>query len=216
MKRGKESEKAKEYYELKTEAVEELVSALKEEPGEAEIPKKPAQDPYKGDRLARIPTWIKALFAKYWVAGAICYFGLWGAGLSMSDVLDNLVFVGVLTGAVTDLLVNSAFLYFETEKKEFHRYMMLPVSSKRIWTLPVNIIYALVVTFGVFYIYVFINQTLVRLKGLPEGTISLGVEPLLYGLFFLAVDMSFIAIKNLIVSLVRRAKSKAEQQTSGS
>ena len=134
----------------------------------------------------------------------------------MSDVLDNLVFVGVLTGAVTDLLVNSAFLYFETEKKEFHRYMMLPVSSKKIWTLPVNIIYALVVTFGVFYIYVFINQTLVRLKGLPEGTISLGVEPLLYGLFFLAVDMSFIAIKNLIVSLVRRAKSKAEQQTSGS
>ena len=29
MKRGKESENAKEYYELKHEAVEELVSALK-------------------------------------------------------------------------------------------------------------------------------------------------------------------------------------------
>lgn len=201
----KQQEKTQNYYKLKTEAVDELVSALKEEASEAPV-EKPAQDPYKIDRLSKIPTWIKALFAKYWVAGALCYFGFWGMGLAIGDVLDNLVFVGVLTGAVTDLLVNSAFLYFETDKKEFRKFMMIPVSSKKIWPLFVNILYGLLVTFAVFYIYVLINYTVVQARGLPEGSIVLGVEPLLYGLFFLIVDMFFITIKNWVVSVIRKSK----------
>ncbi len=191
-----------DYYELKTEAVEKLASALKEE----EPAEKPTQDPYKVDWFARIPAWVKALFVKYWVAGALCYFGFWGLGLAIGDELDNLVFVGVLTGAVTDLLVNSAFLYFETDKKEFRKFMMIPVSSKKIWPLFVNILYGLLVTFSVFYIYMLINYTVVQARGLPEGSIVLGVEPLLYGLFFLIVDMFFISIKNWVVSVIRKSK----------
>lgn len=197
----------KNYYELKSEAVEELVDALKQDPkAEVDAPK-PPQDPYKIDRLAKIPIWLKALFAKYWVAGAICYFGFWGLGLSIKDQLDTVVFVGFLTGIITDLFVNSAFLYFESDKKEFHKYMMLPIATKKLWSMLVNVFYGILVTLIVSQIYIWINIFAAKAKGLPEGTITLGVEPLLYGLFFLVVDMFFISIKNLIVLIIKNKKA---------
>ncbi|MGB7530594.1 MAG: hypothetical protein WBK54_03600, partial [Bacilli bacterium] len=76
----------------------------------------------------------------------------------------------------------------------------------KIWPLFVNILYGLLVTFAVFYIYVLINYTVVQARGLPEGSNVLGVEPLLYGLFFLIVDMFFITIKNWVVSVIRKSK----------
>ncbi|HHX80318.1 MAG TPA: hypothetical protein GX692_04550 [Acholeplasmataceae bacterium] len=198
------------HYKLKSKAVDELVEALKQEPN-AEVKTdspKPPQDPYKIDRLAKIPTFVKALFAKYWVAGAICYFGLWGLGLFLSD-LDAVLFLGLFTGVITDLFVNTAFLYFESDKKEFHKYMMLPVASKKLWTLFVNVIYGILVTIAVAQIYIQINIIAIKVKDLPKGTITLGVEPLLYGLFFLLVDMFFISIKNLIVMIIKRRNEKA-------
>ncbi|HEY8396126.1 MAG TPA: hypothetical protein VIK96_05035 [Bacilli bacterium] len=202
-------EKIDNYYDLKSEAVEELASALKQDPNEVPaVVDKNIPNPYKIDRLAGIPTWIKALFIKYWVAGVICYFGLWGLGLSLTDALDQVFFLGIFTGAVTDLMVNTGFRYFESDRKEFHKYMMLPVASKKLWTLFVNFVYGILVTFVVFQIYAWINYLIVKAKSMPENSIFLGVEPLLYGLFFLIVDMFFISIKNLIVFLFRKRINK--------
>jgi hypothetical protein len=199
-------EEFQNYYDLKTAAVDDLVESLKEEPNEEQKKNepKPPQDPYKIDRLAKIPTWIKALFIKYWAAGAICYFGFIGLGIYVNNQLDLIALVGLITGAVNDLLINNAFLYFESEKKEYHKYILLPIRSKRVWTLFINIPYGIITTFLVFQIYVFINHLIVSIKNLPANTITLGVEPLLYGLFFLIVDMFFVSIKNFIVFLVKR------------
>ncbi|MDD3999458.1 MAG: hypothetical protein PHX62_01005 [Bacilli bacterium] len=201
----KPQEEIKNYYELKTEAVNDLVDALNQDPTlDVELDKtKTVEKPYKVDFLAKIPTWIKALFVKYWTAGAICYFGFWGLGTYFTDSLDSIVFVGFLAGLVTDLLLNTAFRYFESDKKEYHPFMMIPVSSKKIWPLFLNIIYGILVTVIVAQIYILINYMLVVIKDLPESTISLGVEPLLYGLIFLIVDMFFITFKNLIIKIVK-------------
>jgi hypothetical protein len=207
MKKKKSKEDLHNYYELKPNAVNDLVDAIKNENSDINLQdekSKTIPNPYKTDRLSNIPTWIKALFIKYWFAGMICYFGFWGLGVYFSSTLDLVVFVGFLTGMVTDLLINSAFLYFESDKKEYHKYIMLPVSSKRLWTLLVNVIYGIVVTLLVSGIYALINLIQVKVKDLPEGTISLGVEPLLYGLIFLIVDMFFISIKNLIVKIANK------------
>ncbi|NLD26126.1 MAG: hypothetical protein GX661_02070 [Acholeplasmataceae bacterium] len=194
------------HYELKTEAIDELAAALKEDPTketktEVKIPK-----PYQNDKLAKIPTWIKVLFVKFWIAGAICYFGYWGLGLSVPSTFDLLVLVGLITGVVNYLLVNPAFLHFETDKKEYHAYLLLPIPSKKYWTIIVHIVYGMLVNFAVFGIYTLINLAFVAIKDLPEGTITLGVEPLLYGLFFMMVDMFFVSIKNLIVKAVLKTK----------
>ena len=68
------------HYKLKSKAVDELVEALKQEPNaevKTDSPKPPAI--LTKSSAAKIPTFVKALFAKYWVAGAICYsvYGAW-------------------------------------------------------------------------------------------------------------------------------------------
>jgi hypothetical protein len=194
------------HYDLKAEAIDDLAAALKEDPAkptktETNIPK-----PYKVDKLANIPTWIKAMFVKFWVAGAICYFGYWGMGISVPSTLDLIVLVGVLIGIINYLLVNPAFLYFESDKKEYHAYLILPLSGKKYWTLFVHVAYGLIVNFAVFGIYTLINIAFVQMRDLPEGTITLGVEPLLYGLFFLLIDMFFVSCKNLLVKAIRIGK----------
>jgi hypothetical protein len=205
MDKRNKKEELENYYELKATAVNELAEVLKQEPEKTLTPKQERRhpNPYKIDRLSRIPTWIKAFFIKFWMAGAICYFGFWGLGYYFASTLDLVVMVGLITGIVTDLLLNPSFLYFESDRKEYHKYMMLPVSGKRIWTLLINVAYGVMATVTVFVIYTLINMTIVSIKNLPVGTVSLSVEPLLYGLFFLMVDMFFISFKNLIVGIVK-------------
>ena len=80
------------FYDLKVDQVDELVSILKGEDtatdkevvtdikeitGEevkGRSQKAKNFDPYKRDKLAMLPTWLKAIFIKWWFAGAVCYF----------------------------------------------------------------------------------------------------------------------------------------------
>ena len=38
----------------------------------------------------------------------------------------------------------------------------------------------------------------------PDDYIFLGVEPILYGLLFLLIDMGIISIKNLLVKVIKK------------
>ena len=205
------------YYDLKTEAVQDLVSALNEEVVE-ETPsvhrkyvkskKEDQPDPYKIDKLAMIPTWIKASFIKFWVAGAICYFFIWGLGVYLTDILDVLFVTGLFTGVIMDLLVNPAMLYFESDKKEYHKYILVPVPGKKLWSLLINIPVSFLEIGLIFLIYSNINILIVNIRNLPAGSTPLGVEPLLFGLFYLLIDMAIVSIKNLFVKVYRKNKNK--------
>lgn len=209
------------YYKLKVKETDDLVAALKgdgatEEPittniaeitGEAEgngSKKSKEFDPYKRDKLAFIPTWIKALFIKWWFAGAVCYFIVFGFGNSMTS-LDNLALTGVVLGLIVDVLVNPIFRMMESDRKEYNAYMMFPFPFKAFWTIITNIVYYLAVVYLVGLIYGAIGTYL-----FPE-TNNFGVEPLLFATFTLIVDMAFIGIKDLIVYLVKRAKRNKQE-----
>ena len=43
-----------------------------------------------------------------------------------------------------------------------------------------------------------------------ESQVYLGVEPLVFGLMFMGVDMLFVGIKNLLIRIVSDAKEKAK------
>ena len=148
------------FYDLKIDKVDELVAALKGETADnaeeismnisdctgVDDPKNVSRrgrqkqfDPYKTDFLARIPVWVKALFVKFWFAGAVCYFVMWG--LNIRNSLDSLVLTGAVMGLIVDVLVNPLYRYLETDRKEYNAYMMFPFPFRQFWTFFTNILY---------------------------------------------------------------------------
>ena len=189
----------------KDEAVERLLNAdkkvytnTKKDPGKQ----------YRSGLLDRIPTWVLALFVKFWFAGAVCFFIFWGLGLYVTDMLDMIVVLAVVLGMVTDILVNNVFRFFETYKGQNSKWMMFP--KKAYWTFLANIPYAGLVLYCVIYIYNTINVVGNMMNG-TENMMYLGVEPLGFGLFYLAVDMCFISMKNLFIKILNDAKQKNGQ-----
>ncbi len=214
------------YYDLKIDKVDELVAALKDDTAHfdneismdiadctgAETPdtltrsgKRKQFDPYKTDFLGKVPVWLKALFIKFWFAGAVCYFVMWG--LQINDSLDRIVLTGAVVGLIVDILVNPLMRYMETDRHEYNAYMMFPFPFKAFWTFFTNIIYYIFIIFCVSYIYSGINVLCNIVSG-TQTTAYLGVEPLLFGLFTVIVDMIFIGIKDGIVHLVKKSKKK--------
>ena len=220
------------YYDLRTKEVDELVAALKGELDETEaepVPtniaeitgeeqkvkpgsKKADFDPYKIDKLSRIPVWVKAIFIKWWFAGAVCYFILMGLGRVVTDALDQAVLAGCVLGIFTDMFVNPIFRYMESSEKEYNKYMMFPFPFKQFWTFFTNIIYYLVVGLLVMLMYGGINQLFNLINNNYDGYVTIAVGPLIYGTFCVMVDMAFIGIKDLIVFLVKRAKRKKAEE----
>lgn len=191
-----------DYYDLKTDAVDRLVNASADtapEIGEDQ------PDPYKSGFLSHVPTWIKALFIKFWFNGAVCFFFLWGLGTYITDYMVLVLVLGIAQGIVTDILVNNLFRFLQTDEHEYDKWMLLP--QKAFWTFFANIIYALALIVCVVLLYNGINTLIIYVQNLSEDSVPLGVEPILYGLFYLAFDLIFIGIKNMIVHLVRKAKN---------
>ncbi|MGN1104318.1 MAG: hypothetical protein ACI4QI_05520, partial [Candidatus Coproplasma sp.] len=223
------------YYDLKVDKVDELVEALKSSPKEdVDTDNQPLEpistsiaectgtdtpdtrtkkgkekhfDPYKIDKLSRVPVWIKASFIKFWFAGAVCYFVMFG--LSLYVAADDLFIVcGLILGLLTDFIVNPIFRMLESDDKEYNNYMMFPFPVKVYWTFFTNLLYYVLVMFTVSYMYTGLNMLINLITGSPSSTIAVGAEPLLQGVFCVIADMAFIGIKDLIVFLVKRGKAK--------
>ncbi|MDE6691343.1 MAG: hypothetical protein K2K04_05170, partial [Clostridia bacterium] len=164
-------------------------------------------DPYKVDKLSRIPAWIKAFFIKFWFAGAVCYFVNMGLGTYVDATLDLMLIDGVLLGIITDCMVNPIFRMIESDRKEYNNFMMFPFPFKKYWTFITNIIYYV----GVFITVLFAYEGLNKLAELINKSWYVAVEPMFFGIIVLLVDMAFIGIKDLIVYLVKRNKRKKEE-----
>lgn len=214
-----------DYYDLKVDKVDELVAALKSDedlfdeeidygmntnmgvndPKNVKSSGKQKQfDPYKTDFLAKVPAWIKAFFVKFWFAGMVCFFFMFGIGL---QDIDAVLLIGVVLGIVVDILVNPLFRFMETDRREYNAYMMFPFPFKAIWTFFANIFYYLIIALLINYCYFGVNEIMNAIKG-TEELYYLGVEPLSFGLFAVVTDMIFIGIKDGVVALVRHTKKE--------
>ena len=203
-----------EEYSLKVDAVETLTKAINEGTVKeiSEEQKKTEQQPYKQDKLTRIPSWIKVIFVKFWVAGAICFFFMWGLGMYIKNSLDMYVVVSLAFAFINDLFVTSAFLYFESDKKEYHKWLLVPVPAKKIWTIFVNIPIGFLEAFLINQLYALTNKIVVAVGNLDPNTIPVTMEPLLFGLFYVIVNLILLLIKNTIVNIVKDAIKKANNE----
>lgn len=198
-----EISKEADYYKLKTQAIEDLVTA--DESNSPEV--SPAElRRYQSGPKFKIPDWVKMLFIKAWFPGSVCFFFIWGLGGKLADQLDMLFVTGIALGVVTEMLTNNVLRFLEKTPGASSRYMMFP--RKNYITFPLNILYAFVVLFLVYTLYNVINLVIIQLTGAVD-TVPLGVGPILFGIFYLFFDMTLIQGKLLILDIVRSAKRKA-------
>lgn len=191
-----------EYYKLHTKAVEDLVNA--DESNSPEVPEEEIQK-YRSRSGIKVAEWVKLLFIKFWFPAAVCYFFIWGLGVYVTDLLDMLVITGIALGMVTDILTNNALRFFARTEGGNDRYMMFP--KKSYWTFPLNILYSCLVLFLVVILYNIINIVFNMLSK-TTGNVVLGVEPILFGLFYMGFDTLLIEAKHLCGRIWRDAQNK--------
>ncbi len=197
-------EAAAPYYELKTQAVEDLVSANEENspPVSREEIRK-----YTSRSRLKVADWVKLLAIKWWFAAAVCFFFIWGLGTYVPHVLDLLVITGVALGFVTDLLTNNVLRFIAPTKGANDRWMMYP--KKGFISLPLNLLHAGVVLFLVYTAYNALNVLIISVGGMEADAVPLGVEPILFGLLYLGFDMLLITLKHAAQNMLRDAEKKA-------
>ena len=198
-----EIDRQADYYKLKTKAIDDLVNA--DESNSPEVSPEELRKYQSGPKL-KVADWAKVLFIKAWFPGSVCFFFLWGLGNMVTDMLDMLFITGIALGIVTDMLTNNVLRFLEKTPGANSRYMMFP--KKGYITFPLNILYAFVVLFMVYMVYNVINLAIVRIAGLTD-TVPLGVEPILFGVFYLCCDMLLIQGKLLLLDIVKSGKEKA-------
>ena len=197
-----EVERQIDYYELKTQAVDDLVTA---DESNSPVVSREELLRYKSGPKLQVEDWVKLLFIKGWFAGAVCFFFIWGLGGYLANQLDLLFVTGFALGTVTDLLTNPVLRFFEKTPGDHSRWMMFP--KKGFVTLPLNILYGYVVLALVYTLYTAINTVVAHITGNME-TVALGVEPVLFGVFCLGVDLLLLQVKHLLLRLVRTAAKK--------
>ena len=208
--KGKEikekGEVSADYYDLHSGAIDDLVNATEEnspEVSEEEIAKFTGKKvKFKGTPL------IKAILIKWWFAGCVCFLFLWGLGLYITDMLDQLFILGLAGGVFTDLLVNNVLRFIESSKGANDKYMMFP--DKRYRNFIFNIIYSFVILFFVMTVYAAVNAAAAGISGAPD-MLALGVEPVLYGALYTLFDMLLIKMKNVFSGIVKDAREKVKR-----
>lgn len=197
-----EERSAADYYRLHTKAVDDLVHA--DESNSPEISREELNR-YRTRHGIPLADWARNLLIKFWFNGAVCFFFFWGLGGYFADLRDQLLVLGIAMGVVTDLMVNNILRYYAQTEGENDRWMMFP--RKRFASFPLNILYAFVVLFFVYMLYTAINAAVISVSG-ATGTVPLGVEPILFGLFYLGFDLLFLACKHTFQRIAEDAKEK--------
>ena len=194
-----EKEYKNQNYSLKSEVVETLANADKEE-----VPEYTQEelDRYRSKSLFKTPDALKLILIKVWFAGAVCYFFLWGLGPYLGNSLDMLFVLGIALGMVTDLLTNNVIRFIEKEVGANDKWMMVP--GKKTGSMLLNSVYFLLVVVCVYMLYNLINLGINTITG-DMDAVPLGVEPILFGVFCTMFDVLFISIKHLVKGLLKKS-----------
>lgn len=193
-----------EYYKLHTDAVDDLVYA--DESNSPPVPEEELRK-YRSGLSGVPPDWVKAILVKIWFAGSVCFFLFWGLSAYVTARLDLLFVFGVGLGIVTDLLTNNSLRFLAKTARGNDRWMMFP--QKRYVNFFLNILYAMLLLLCVDVWYSLLNLALLAM-GRPA---SLGVEPILFGVFYTGFDLLFLSMKRLTARIVSDARRGAERKT---
>ena len=192
-----------EYYQLNTKAIDDLVTADRENSpkvSEEELRK------YRSGPKIRLRDWVKAALIKWWFAGAVCFFFFWGLGMAVPSMENQMIILGIGLGLVTDLLVNSIFRYYAKTPGANDRWMM--VNRKGVPGMALNLVYAFILLGLVVMTYNIINRIAAGITGATD-TVPVGVEPILFGFLTMGWDLLLLQARQLVRRIVDDAKKQA-------
>ena len=187
-------------------------------------------DPYKVDKLSKIPSWLIVLILKYWAAAAAIYFiGMDTIIINWSDQeniklatdvdvllyeMSQAVLLTVLFGLFLSLFSNYIVRPFVrmmyNRRNNTYRYNMVNVKGFKSFFL--SLLYNMPLSFLLTVIVVWMGYYGLVLD--PFGTTGgTGVEPFSYALVYIIVDAFCVFIKDVIVNLHERAKYKRQMRS---
>lgn len=204
-KKGQHIYQDEDTYRIKSEAVDDLVNATKEntpEYSEEELKK------YTTPHKHKLNPTFKALFVKFWFSAVVCYFLIWGLGMYIPSNLDFFVITSIAMGFVKDILENNTLRFMAKSEGENDKWMMFP--KKKYSSLIFNVLFAFVVLFFVFTTYTVINLAILKLRGDEKQVVVFGSEPIFFGLFYMGYELLFIKMKHVAKSIVKDAEKNVK------
>ena len=197
---GREPDRtASEYYELKSDAVNELINANVTNTKQVD-PKELRK--YRRKNLLNMPEGLKYFLLKWWFAGVVCWFFMIGLSSYGFDAPDMILIMGIVTGLLWDLPVN-IFIRMKAEEKEYGRWMMFPKTGVVAGIL--NALYGLVLVFLTAETYSLINRIIYT----SGNTEMLSVGPILFGIFTAGWDWLLLQCKRLGKNMLADARKNA-------
>lgn len=173
-------------------------------------------NPYQLDKLSKIPSWIIVFVLKFWAAAAAIFF----IGMSV-DIIDfstiqtedpvavmaqslNLILLfGLFLALFENYIVRPYVRLMYNRRNNTYRYNMINVKGFKSFLLCLP--YMLLLSFILFFLTILLGK-----YGLvfdPFGTTGgAGIEPFTYATCFILVDIVFLGIKNLSISIYERIK----------
>ena len=178
-------------------------------------------DPYKVDKLAKVPTWLIVLILKYWAAAAAVFFILNGGtdiGLTFSTSTDPvealatdiliIILLGLFLALFASYIVRPIVRLTYNRRNNTYRYNM--VNTKGFKAFLLNLVYMFVLSIVLYFISIYFLSPN-HLVWDPFGTTGgIGIEPFTYGLWFIIVDTICVIIKDVIIMIVQRIKYKKQ------
>ncbi len=201
-----ENKTTSEYYKLHTKEVADLIDA--DESNSPEVSKEEL-DKYRSGPKLRLSEQMRAVLIKMWFPGSVCFFIFWGLSTHITARLDLLVVFGMALGMVTDILTNNTLRFFAKTEGANDWCMMFP--KRRYINFFLNIIYAMLLLACVDFLYNVINMLLITFT---NGA-YLGVEPILFAVFYTCFDLLFISIKRMFLRIIADARHSVELESAG-
>ena len=200
-----ETRAAAEYYKLNTKAVEDLVNA-----DESNSPAVSEEElnRYRSGPKFKLADWLKVTLIKAWFFGAVCFYFMWGLGIYLPAIMDQIFVTGLALGFAMDLLINNLLRFMEKTPGGNDRWIMFP--RKGFSSLPLNVVYGFLLMICTVLTYNAINQMLSALSGKTDAVL-LGVGPILFGVIVVTWDAVFLKMKRVLGQIVNDAKQQARR-----
>ena len=165
--------------------------------------------PYKGDKIANLPTWFKLFAIKAWTAGAVFFF--FYMGLTIFNVFphheDRFLLVGFVLILINEYFINMLIKHMKRKNFDVEDCAMF-INNK--WSLVYNFFYILIVVILTILLGGFIIGHGISLSKLLMPGEAATWEPIMFGVLYWAIDTLLIYIKIKIMNLLGKGKKNNE------
>lgn len=168
-----------------------------------------SQKAYQNGKFSKIPSWVKIILLKYWVACAAFYFFIMGGSYLwyketdplLEQSLKVILFLGMGYTLFKEYIEKNIIRYMRTPSDDTYKYNMINLHGTISFFL--HFLYCMfIATIAAIFCALFINNDNIYKTGFD------GYGPFTVGAVMLGFDIICIAIKDLIIYLIKTIKYK--------